>query len=67
MDGVLVAYHNTDKFYGFQYIPLVEMDARIFGPTASGEKVFAKCIGLLEALSEEIVSCYPGQVRIFNR
>lgn len=63
MDGIFVAYHNTEKFFGFQYIPLTELDARLFGSSASGDRVFGKCLGILEALSEEIVHCFPGEVR----
>ncbi|KAG7195364.1 uncharacterized protein KQ657_003892 [Scheffersomyces spartinae] len=29
MDGIYVAYHNTHEFFGFQYIPLTEID-RVF-------------------------------------
>lgn len=31
MDGVFVAYHNTARIFGFQYVSLEEMDARLFG------------------------------------
>jgi hypothetical protein len=63
MDGVFVAYHNTEKFFGFQYIPLVEMDTRLFGSSEAGNRVFGKCVGLLEALADEIVDSFPGEVR----
>ena len=63
MDGVIVAYHNTDRIFGFQYIPLLEMDKRLFGPEAGlGQKVFDKCIGLLEAILPVAAECYPKQV-----
>ncbi|KAF8631808.1 hypothetical protein AX17_005023 [Amanita inopinata Kibby_2008] len=62
MDGVFVAYHNTAKMFGFQYIPLEEMDERLFGPGRTiGEKVFEKCVRLLEIISQEIIQCFPGQ------
>nr|GAT60363.1 predicted protein [Mycena chlorophos] len=62
MDGVIVAYHNTARTFGFQYIPLEEMDRCLFGtePTA-GERIFQKCVALLEAISTEIVKCFPEQ------
>ncbi|KAF5338905.1 hypothetical protein D9611_008756 [Ephemerocybe angulata] len=57
MDGVIVAYHNTERMFGFQYCPLEEMDERLFGPGEGvGEKVFEKCVGLMEQISAE-VSC----------
>lgn len=63
MDGVLVAYHNTERIFGFQYISLDEMDERIYGPVPGmGEKVFKKSINLLEAILEEATKCYPEQV-----
>ncbi|KAF7291574.1 hypothetical protein HMN09_01248500 [Mycena chlorophos] len=62
MDGVIVAYHNTARTFGFQYIPLEEMDRCLFGtePTA-GERIFQKCVALLEVISTEIVKCFPEQ------
>jgi Mitochondrial protein Pet127 len=62
MDGVFVAYHNTEKFFGFQYIPLTEMDERLFGSSLNGNRVFEKCIGLLEVLAAEIVRSFPEEV-----
>ncbi|KAK7203301.1 mitochondrial protein Pet127-domain-containing protein [Myxozyma melibiosi] len=33
MDGIMVAYHNVKRLFGFQYIPREEMDAIIHGPS----------------------------------
>ena len=63
MDGIFVAYHNTEKFFGFQYIPLEEMDTRLFGSSLAGKRVFEKCVGLLEAIAGEIVDSFPREVR----
>ena len=62
MDGVFVAYHNTERIFGFQYIPLSEMDARLFGKSASGNAVFEKCMQLLEAVLEKATHELPCQV-----
>jgi hypothetical protein len=62
MEGVFVAYHNTKRIFGFQYIPLSEMDARLFGKCAAGNVVFEKCMLLLEAVLEEATHALPGQV-----
>ena len=63
MDGVVVAYHNTERMFGFQYIPLEEMDRRLFGShPEAGDRVFAKCINILELVAEEAVRCFPKQV-----
>ncbi|KAJ7069855.1 mitochondrial protein Pet127-domain-containing protein [Mycena amicta] len=62
MDGVIVAYHNTARTFGFQYISLEEMDRCLFGtePNA-GERIFHKCVTLLESIATEIVQCFPEQ------
>lgn len=63
MDGVFVAYHNTARLFGFQYVPLQEMDERLFGTRpGAGERVFRKCVGLMEVVAGEITECYPEQV-----
>jgi len=62
MDGVIVAYHNTAKMFGFQYISLDEMDQRLYGSEpGAGDRVFEKCVTLLECLVPEIVDCFPNQ------
>lgn len=65
MDGVLVAYHNTDTVFGFQYISLTEMDDRLFGAEGRGDRVFEKCVKLLEVLVQEATEHFPKQVRTF--
>ncbi|KAJ8519016.1 hypothetical protein ONZ45_g3987 [Pleurotus djamor] len=61
MDGVIVAYHNTARLFGFQYIPLEEMDERLYGEAEAGPRVFRKCLSLLELISDEVIKTYPGQ------
>ncbi|KAF9468569.1 mitochondrial protein Pet127-domain-containing protein [Collybia nuda] len=62
MDGVIVAYHNTARMFGFQYIPLEEMDQRLFGSKPGvGDRVFDKCVSLMEQVAEEVVRCFPKQ------
>jgi hypothetical protein len=65
MDGVFVAYHNTARVFGFQYISLDEMDERLFGGVGRGEPVFEKCIRLLEVIVEEITTMFPEMVRFY--
>lgn len=61
MDGVFVAYHNTSRMFGFQYVPLDEMDERLFGGREGGERVFSACLGFLEVIAEGVTSCFPEQ------
>lgn len=63
MDGVLVAYHNTARLFGFQYISLDEMDSCLYGGPGRGDRVFEKCVGLLEEVADEITRTFPSQVR----
>jgi len=63
MDGVIVAYHNTARLFGFQYNSLDEMDTCLFG--GKGDRVFQKCVGLLEQVADEIIKVFPEQVRSF--
>ena len=64
MDGVLVAYHNTAQIFGFQYISLEEMDERLFGGPGRGDRVFEKCIGVLEMVADEIIGVFPKEVTL---
>ena len=64
MDGVFVTYHNTERIFGFQYVPLSEMDARLFGERAAGDVIFEKCLLLLEAVLDEATRELPCQVYI---
>lgn len=61
MDGCIVAYHNTTRFFGFQYIPIEEMDIALFGSTAEGDAVFPVCLALLEKVLLSAKESYPGQ------
>ena len=64
MDGVIVAYHNTARMFGFQYIPLQEMDEALFGLNpGAGDRIFKKCVKFLECIATEITLCFPDQVR----
>ena len=62
MDGVMVAYHNTARVFGFQYIPLEEMEARLYGASERGERIFQRCIQVLELLLETATGAFPGKV-----
>ncbi|KAF8431466.1 mitochondrial protein Pet127-domain-containing protein [Boletus edulis BED1] len=57
MDGVLVAYHNTARIFGFQYVSLEEMEERLYG-SGNGTRVFNKCVSLLERILSDVVSVY---------
>ncbi|KAJ2594613.1 hypothetical protein GGF39_004145, partial [Coemansia sp. RSA 1721] len=61
MDGIFVAYHNTARMFGFQYIPRREMDDVIFGNEATGNKAFKSVLILLGQLLRTITDQFPKQ------
>jgi hypothetical protein len=61
MDGVMVAYHNTARIFGFQYISLEDMDNALYGGSGRGEHVFSRCVGLMESLCDEIAMFWPEE------
>lgn len=63
MDGVFVAYHNTARLFGFQYIPLDEMEMCLYGAPGRGDHIFAHGVATMEAVLDEAVKVYPKQVR----
>ncbi|KAJ4141142.1 hypothetical protein NW768_000349 [Fusarium equiseti] len=63
MDGIFVAFHNTERIFGFQYISLEEMDHAIHG-TANrkvGDGEFKASIGLLNDLLDRASKRFPKQ------
>ncbi|KAG1177788.1 hypothetical protein G6F70_003021 [Rhizopus microsporus] len=59
MDGILVAYHNTRKIFGFQYISRNEMDLRLFGSRKIGDQVFNNSLTLLQTVLDTATQKYP--------
>ena len=62
MDGIFLAYHNTARIFGFQYLPRSELDERLFGSVELGENAFRLCVALLETIMEQIVNSFPNEV-----
>ncbi|GAA5964828.1 hypothetical protein JCM3765_005794 [Sporobolomyces pararoseus] len=61
MDGIFVAYHSTARFYGFQYLPISEMDEALFENHETGKQVFKLALGMLERLLKEAADCFKGE------
>lgn len=63
MDGIFVAYHNTQRIFGFQYIPLEEMDLSIHGDldTTLGDREFTASLTLWNKLLDEATARFPEQ------
>jgi hypothetical protein len=61
MDGIFVAFHNTQRIFGFQYISLEEMDEALHG-TADlrvGDEEFKVSIKLLNDLLDRATKRFP--------
>lgn len=63
MDGIFVAYHNTQRIFGFQYISLSEMDHAIHGTTDTelGDQEFKASVTLLNDLLNRATERFPGK------
>lgn len=63
MDGCFVAYHNTRRIFGFQYVSLDEMDLALHGTTDRriGDQEFRLSVSMLENLLDMATAKYPGR------
>ncbi|KAK4169178.1 mitochondrial protein Pet127-domain-containing protein [Cladorrhinum sp. PSN259] len=63
MDGIFVAFHNTERIFGFQYIPLPEMDLAIHGTSdlTLGGREFKLSIHLLNKVLDKATKKFPEQ------
>ncbi|KAI6379761.1 hypothetical protein MCOR25_001892 [Pyricularia grisea] len=63
MDGIFVAFHNTERIFGFQYIPLEEMDYTIHGTTDRqlGDEEFKLSVNLLNKVLDKATARFPGK------
>jgi hypothetical protein len=68
MDGIFVAFHNTERLFGFQYVPLTEMDLALHGQsdTTLGDQEFSLSIQMLNYVFNEATTQYPGQSLRFH-
>jgi hypothetical protein len=68
MDGIFVAYHNTERLFGFQYVPLPELDFALHGQSdrTLGDQEFSLSIQLLDYIFNEATMQHPGQSLRFH-
>ena len=61
MDGIFVAFHNTERIFGFQYISLPEMDYALHGTedTTIGDSEFKLSLELLNKVLDRATAKYP--------
>ncbi|KXX75278.1 hypothetical protein MMYC01_207985 [Madurella mycetomatis] len=63
MDGIFVAFHNTQRIFGFQYISLPEMDLSIHGQgdKSLGDREFKLSVHLLNKVLDKVTAKFPGK------
>jgi hypothetical protein len=61
MDGIFVAYHNTQEMFGFEYLSLETMEQDIFGNAVVPRQQFEMSISLLEKVVEAVIDNLPHQ------
>jgi hypothetical protein len=64
MDGIFVAFHNTERIFGFQYVSLGEMDLALHGQsdTTLGDQEFKVSLDLLNKILDRATQKFPEQV-----
>ncbi|KAI4149196.1 MAG: hypothetical protein L6R39_002578 [Caloplaca ligustica] len=64
MDGIFIAFHNTDRIFGFQYVGLGEMDSALHGQwdTNLGDQEFKLSVALLNDVLNKATQKYPNTV-----
>jgi hypothetical protein len=63
MDGIFVAYHNIERIFGFQYLPIPSMDEAIHGTTDTtlGDAEFKISVALLNKILDRATERFPAQ------
>ncbi|KAL0943922.1 mitochondrial membrane protein Pet127 [Colletotrichum truncatum] len=63
MDGIFVAYHNTQRIFGFQYLSINEMDLALHGTDnrALGDLEFKLSLHLLNKVLDRATARFPGR------
>lgn len=59
MDGLFVAYHNTQEIFGFQYVSREELDQALFGSTALGDQSFVLSLACMNMCFNQAVREFP--------
>jgi len=68
MDGIFVTYHNTAEVFGFQYIPLADMDRCVYGgrePALAAFDLSSKTLAaVLQLLTEDEDLAQTGTIKV---
>jgi hypothetical protein len=66
MQGATIAYHNTQKIFGFEYIRLQDMERRVFGCSQFSDIIFKSSLGVLEKILDYILDDHDSNHYISN-
>ena len=55
MQGAAIAYHNTQKIFGFEFIKLEEMERRVFGCPQFSDVVFRSSLTIFEKILDYLL------------
>ncbi|EME43015.1 hypothetical protein DOTSEDRAFT_72422 [Dothistroma septosporum NZE10] len=68
MNGIFVAYHNVKRIFGFQYIPMHEMDRALHGQTDTclGDKEFRASLDMMNEIFNKATAKFPNQSLRFH-
>ncbi|RMX84648.1 hypothetical protein D0869_04416 [Hortaea werneckii] len=63
MDGIFVAYHNIERIFGFQYLPISEMDRAIHGQVERclGDQEFKASVRMMDEVLQKATDAFPGK------
>ncbi|KAK3676353.1 hypothetical protein LTR78_003627 [Recurvomyces mirabilis] len=63
MDGIFVAYHNVERIFGFQYLPISDIDRAIHGQIdpCLGNQEFRFSLKLMNEALEAATKQFPGK------
>lgn len=55
MQGAAIAYHNTQKIFGFEYVKLQEMEKRVFGCPEFSDIIFNTSLTMMEKILDYVL------------
>lgn len=59
MDGMFIAYHNTSQMYGFEYLPLEELNTYVFGSDFMARKGLLYSMQLFTQICKTVAQRFP--------
>ncbi|KAK6432542.1 hypothetical protein LTR95_011291 [Oleoguttula sp. CCFEE 5521] len=68
MDGIFLAYHNVQRIFGFQYLPMKEIDRAIHGQVhpCLGDQEFKLSLDMLNKVLEMATAKFPERSLRFH-